>query len=108
VSLLKNEDVKMKFMLVGRDGADAQALDRRMAARQAHIEMCDKMKAQGTLSYAAAILDDSEKMIGSILICDFPTRQDLDNHLKEEPYVKGDVWRDIEIKTIKPGAAFAN
>lgn len=98
----------MKFMLVGRDGQDAQALDRRMASRQAHIEMCDQMKANGTLNYAAAILDDSEKMIGSILICEFPTREDLDNHLKNEPYVKGDVWRDIEIKTIRPGAAFAN
>lgn len=98
----------MKFMLVGRDGHDSEALERRMKAREAHIAMCDQMKAAGTLFYAAAILDDSEKMVGSILICDFPTRHDLDEHLKNEPYVKGDVWRDIEIKTIRPGAAFAN
>ncbi len=97
----------MKFMVVGRDGNDAQALDRRMAARQAHINLGDKMKTDGNLSYAAAILDDNEKMIGSILICDFSSRAELDNWLQIEPYVKGDVWREIEVKTIKPGPMFA-
>ncbi len=98
----------MKFMVVGRDGTDAHALERRMASRQAHIELGDKMKADGNLSYAAAILDESEKMIGSILICDFASRNELDKWLESEPYVKGDVWREIEIKTIKPGPMFAN
>jgi uncharacterized protein YciI len=64
------------------------------------------MRQGGSLLFAAAILDDSEKMVGSTLICEFPSRAELDQWLKEEPYIKGDVWRDVEIKQCKVGPKF--
>lgn len=47
-------------------------------------------------------------MIGSVLIVDFPTREALDGWLKVEPYVVGDVWKQIEITPCKVPPMFMN
>lgn len=56
------------------------------------------MKASGKILYAVVILDEKEKMIGSMIVCDFDSRDELDAWLKEEPYVTGNVWEKIEVK----------
>lgn len=48
--------------------------------------------------YGGALLDDAGKMIGSVIVVDYPSREELDNWLKVEPYVVGDVWQRIDIK----------
>lgn len=97
----------MQFLIIGRDGNDEQALARRLAVRDAHIALGDKMRDAGKMLYGAAILDDNDKMVGSILVCDFESRAELDQWLKEEPYVTGDVWRKIDIEKCKVGPSFA-
>ena len=97
----------MQFLVVGYDGTDDGALKRRMAVREAHIALGDKMRDAGKMLYGVAILDDSAKMIGSALVCDFNSRHELDQWLKEEPYVTGDVWRKIEVHNCKVGPSFA-
>jgi len=91
----------MQFLVMGYDGTDDKALDRRLAARNDHMKLVESMKSEGKHLFAAALLDESEKMIGSVLIVDFPTREDLDSWLKIEPYVVGDVWKTIEVKPCK-------
>ena len=51
--------------MVAYDGKDPGALERRMAARAAHLALGDKMSAQGRMLYGTAILDDDQKMIGT-------------------------------------------
>ena len=97
----------MQFLVTGYDGTDEKALDRRMAVREDHIERNDKLRDAGHLLYAVAILDHSNKMIGSCLIYDFDTRDQLDEWLKEEPYVTGNVWQKIEINPCRVGPSFA-
>jgi len=36
-------------------------------------------------------------MTGSMIVYEFPDRMALDECLKSEPYITGDVWRKIEI-----------
>lgn len=96
----------MQFLVLGYDGSDAQALERRLAVRDAHIALGDKMRDAGKMLYGAAILDDSGKMIGSVLICEFPSRAELDEWLKVEPYVTGKVWQKIEVQNCKVGPSF--
>jgi len=91
----------MQFIVTGYDGTDEKALERRLAVRDEHLELATSMKKEEKFLYAAAILDENEKMIGSIMIVDFPTREDLDQWLKVEPYVKGNVWKKIEVKSCK-------
>lgn len=99
----------MQFVLIGRDGTDGDALARRMAAREAHLAGCAALREKGQLLYAAAILsDDAEnKMIGSMLVMEWASRSDLDAWMKDEPYVKGEVWKTIEVNPCKLAPGFA-
>jgi uncharacterized protein YciI len=97
----------MQFLLTGYDGTDEKALDRRLAVREDHIERNDKLRDAGNLLYAVAILDQAGKMIGSCLIYEFDNRAALDEWLKEEPYVTGNVWQKIEISPCRVGPSFA-
>ncbi len=88
----------MQFIVLGYDGADEGAPARRMAAREAHLKGLVEKIEQGIFLYGAAILDEDGKMIGSLIICDFPSRDALkEQWLKNEPYVVGEVWKRIEI-----------
>jgi uncharacterized protein YciI len=89
----------MQFIVFGYDGSDEGASARRMAAREEHLKQLRKRIEQGIFLYASAILDDDGKMIGSMIVCDFPSRGALeDEWLKREPYVMGDVWQRIEVR----------
>lgn len=87
----------MQYLVTGYDGKDDKAMERRLIAREAHMKGVEVLKNEKRHLFAAAILDDNEKMIGSVLIVDFPTREELDAWLKVEPYVVGKVWEKIEI-----------
>ena len=91
----------MQFLVLAYDGTDEKALERRMAGRKAHLAGLEGMKSEGKVLYGAAILDDEKKMIGSIMICNFASRNELDAWLKVEPYVTGKVWEKIEVLPVQ-------
>lgn len=97
----------MQYMILAYDYTDATALDRRLAARAAHIELGDRMRAEGKLLFGVALLDDSGKMIGSNLIGEFDSREELDEWLLVEPYVTGKVWEKIDIRPCRVGPSFS-
>jgi uncharacterized protein YciI len=97
----------MQFIVLGHDGKDAAAPQRRQTARAAHIKGADALKAQGRLLYAVAVLDERENMVGSAMIFDVPSSADIDAWLKTEPYVTGKVWERIEVKPCRVGPSFA-
>lgn len=88
----------MQFIVTGYDGADEAAMDRRMAAREAHLKLFRETYEKGTFLFGSAILNEEGRMIGSMIVCDFPSRKALEEEwLNSEPYVVGDVWRRVEI-----------
>ncbi len=89
-------------MVIARDGTDAEALERRMAAREAHLVEARRLKAAGHILQAGAMLDDAQRMIGSVLLVAFASRADVDQWLATDPYVTGGVWQDIEVKPFRP------
>jgi uncharacterized protein len=97
----------MQFMLLAYDGADEAALARRLAVREQHIALGDKLVAEGKMLYGTAILDESGKMIGSMLIVEYDSRAELDEWLETEPYMTGNVWHDIQIQPVRVGPSFA-
>lgn len=96
----------MQFIVTAYDGTDEDALQRRMNAREDHLKLTAQMQEEGKTLYAVAILDENEKMIGSMLVVDFPTRGDIDRWLENEPYIKGDVWKIVDVKPCKVGPMF--
>ena len=87
----------MQFTIIWLDGTDDKALERRLAVREQHIALGEKLLKSGNLWYGAAIWNDDKKMIGSILIYDFKDEAELQAYLDWEPYVTGWVWKDIQI-----------
>lgn len=94
----------MQFLITAHDHPDA--LPRRMEVRERHIALGDRMKAEGKMLYAAAILDDAGEMRGSMIVCDFPDRAALDDYLAVEPYVTGNVWGNIDVRPCRVGKSF--
>jgi len=87
----------MQFILMGYDGTDEGALERRMAVRGEHLGKIDLLKKSGEFLFGGAILNDEGKMIGSVIVYEFPDRAALDNKLNDEPYFTNGVWKKIEI-----------
>jgi uncharacterized protein YciI len=97
----------MQFLVSGFDGDDEGALDRRMKARADHIALGDKLVASGNMLFGVALLD-GDKMVGSTLVVEFPTREDVDKWLEVEPYVTGDVWRRVDVTPCRVGPSFVH
>lgn len=87
----------MQFVVIGRDGKDKKAMERRLKVREAHLQLGDEMEKSGERWYGAALLDDERKMIGSMAVMNFPSKKELQEWLDREPYVKGKVWKTIDV-----------
>lgn len=96
----------MEYLILGYDGTDPGAAQRRLDARPAHLARMKTFVADGTILYGAAILDDAGGMIGSTLVCDFQSRESLDAWLAADPYSTGRVWQKIEVRRCRPGPGF--
>lgn len=88
----------MQFLIIGRDDTDEGAMKRRLAARQAHIDLGEELRQAGNMWYGAALWDDDNNMIGSMLLMDFPSEKELHQWLEHEPYITGKVWKTVEIQ----------
>jgi uncharacterized protein YciI len=88
----------MQFIVLAYDGTDEGASKRRLAAREAHLKSAKELYDTGKWLYAAAFLNDDGKMIGSMVVCDFPSREELQKQwLNHEPYIQANVWQKIEV-----------
>jgi len=89
----------MQFVLVAYDGTDEGAAERRLAVRAEHLRLGKELHETGKWLYAAGILDDAGKMIGSMIVCDFLSREEMERRwLSREPYIIGKVWQKIDIR----------
>ena len=92
----------MQFVIIARDGTDADAVSRRSQVRPAHLEGIHPLVDRGHVPLGGAVLDAGGQMIGSVMVVDFPTREDLDTWLSSDPYVTGGVWKEIEVYPFRP------
>lgn len=80
------------------DGTDEGALQRRLAHRQGHFDRVRPMAADGTLLFGGALLSaDGSTMRGSIAVTRHLTHEEARAWMAPDPYVAGDVWRDITL-----------
>jgi uncharacterized protein YciI len=91
----------MQFLLLAYDGTDSGAPERRLRVRQEHLGKISTMKRSGEFLFGGAILNDEGKMIGSMVLYEFPDRATLDKRLEDEPYITERVWEKIEIKPFR-------
>jgi uncharacterized protein YciI len=47
------------------------------------------------------MLNKEGNMIGSVMIVQFETEEELNGWMKHEPYITGGVWKTIELKPFR-------
>lgn len=96
----------MQFLITAYDGDDPEAPARRQAARNAHVQLGNKMISSGNVLFSTAILNDNEDVVGSLRVMQFESRAQLDEWLEAEPYVLQGVWQKIDIRRCRMGPTF--
>lgn len=91
----------MQFLIIGRDGEDAEAPARRQAARPAHVEGLKARHAAGEVVQVGALLDETGVAVGSAMIGEFPDRAAAEAYVAAEPYTAAGVWKTVEITPLR-------
>jgi uncharacterized protein YciI len=91
----------VEYLITAWDGTDDGALDRRLAVREEHLAGAQRLADRGELLSGGAILDDSGRMIGSSMHVAFADEAAFRAWYDAEPYVTGDVWRDITVRPMR-------
>lgn len=90
----------MQFLVTAYDYTDSDALNRRLANREAHLSALAPLVHSGNFLSGGAILNAEGKMIGSTVHMAFDTREQLDEWLASDPYTVGRVWDKVEINEV--------
>ncbi len=90
-----------QFLILTDDYKDENALDRRMAVREDHINRMSLEKEKGNFVTGGAKLDADGKMRGSMLIVNLQDEMAVEQWLAADPYVVGKVWDKIEVLPFK-------
>lgn len=90
-----------QYLITGFDYTDAEALERRMSVREQHLENVRKLKQSGNYILGGAILDDKGMMIGSSMVLQFLTEEELEAWLENEIYIIAKVWENTDIRPFR-------
>lgn len=93
-----------QYVIIARDGTDADALPRRMASRPAHLAGVKELKANGNYHIGGAILNDEGNMCGSVMILQFETEEQFQSWYNNEPYIQSGTWQSIEVQPFRVAA----
>lgn len=86
-----------QFLITAIDYKDADALSRRMAVREQHLERMRAEKDKGVFVVGGAQINHSGNMYGSVLIVNLPDAAAVHEWAQQDPYITGKVWEDIQV-----------
>jgi uncharacterized protein len=90
-----------QYVVIARDGTDADAMERRQRVRPLHVEGAAQLKQNGQFVLGGAMLSEEGHMTGSIMIVQFETEAAFQQWYQQEPYLQQGVWKQIEIQPFK-------
>lgn len=90
-----------QYLITGYDYTDGEALERRMSVRAQHLENVRKLKESGNYILGGAILDDKGMMIGSSMVLQFLTDEELEAWRENEIYITAKVWEQTDIRSFR-------
>ena len=92
----------MQYVIHAYDYTGSDALSRRMAARPAHLDYARQLKEKGQFLLGGALLNADGTMIGSMLVLDMETEDQLTEYLQTDPYIVQGIWEKIDVKPFRP------
>lgn len=84
----------MQYVITAYDGENK--LEERMRVRPRHLQ--NMARIDGKVICAGGLLDEDEKMKGSVLILEFDSEEQLDAYLESEPYIAEGVWEKVTVE----------
>ena len=87
-----------QYVVTGYDFTDEGAIQRRLDVRPHHMDGVRAIKESGNLVAAAALLNDNGDAIGSVMILQFETDEQLEGWKMTEPYFTQGIWETVDIK----------
>lgn len=90
-----------QYVVTTYDYTGDGALERRMSVRPKHFEGARTLKENKHFIFGGAILDDNNRMIGSIMVVQFENEDELTQWQRTKPYITQKVWEHYEIKPFK-------
>ncbi len=92
-----------QFLVLACDGEDV--LEKRMACRDEHVKLIDKLRDEGKAILGAALLDEDGEMMGSAIYLNM-SEEEVQEYLDIEPYMVNGVWEEVEVMPCKIGPSF--
>ncbi|SET58498.1 YciI family protein [Pseudomonas graminis] len=95
----------MLYAIVATDVANS--LEKRLAARPAHLERLNAMKAEGRIVLAGpmpavdSIDPGAAGFTGSLIVAEFESIKDAQAWAEADPYVAAGVYADVVVKPFK-------
>jgi len=90
-----------QYLINGYDYTDKQALERRMGVREQHLANVCKLKNAGNYVLGGAILDANGIMIGSMMVLQFETEEELNAWQENEIYITAKVWEHVDVRPFR-------
>ncbi len=87
----------MLWLIIARDGTDADAPARRQAVRDRHLEGARALAADGRMSVGGAMLDGDGTMIGSMVLLEAEDEAAARALVEADVYSTAGVWQTYEI-----------
>lgn len=95
----------MWYVIVGEDVENS--LDLRLAARPAHLQRLEALKAQGRLLLAGPFpaIDAADPgpagYTGSLIVAEFDTLEEARRWANDDPYVAGGIYTKVSVRPFK-------
>jgi uncharacterized protein YciI len=96
-----------QYLITAYDYTDTEALQRRMNVRPHHLDAAKDLKANGNYILGGAILNNESKMIGSVMILQFETEEELEAWKQNEPYITQKIWESVDVKPFRVASEVA-
>ncbi len=90
-----------QYLVTAYDYTDTEAFERRASVRPHHLDSVRELKAKGNYVLGGAILNADDKMIGSAMVVQFNSEEELEAWKISDPYFTQKVWETIDIKPFK-------
>jgi uncharacterized protein YciI len=87
----------MTFLIHAFDHKDSEAITRRLAAREKHLEGARALHKEGKIVMAGAMIGQNETMMGSVVIVEMDSLEEVEQWLREEIYIQENVWDNVNI-----------
>ncbi len=84
----------MQYLINAYDGENQ--LEKRMEVRPKHLENMERLGKH--VVFAGGRLNNEKKPVGSVMVMEFDSKEELDEYLKTEPYIEAKVWDRVDVE----------